>query len=166
MAIFQNDPGVYNRLDWGILKNGWTSLYWSLAVLENDLTWLEREHYAIVDFDCKSWTNLKEMHLQLKQKLHFPDYYGENAAALNDCLSELEIPGTGLVVVFRHSDNIDSEQMLLLLDIFARASRWHLLFGNRVMVLAQVDNPDFEIGPVGGTPVMWNMAEWLDSDRH
>jgi len=166
MAIFQNDPDVWKRLDWAILKNGWTSLYWNVTILENDLKWFEKELYTIADFDCRTWTTLKEMHRQLKQALDFPDYYGENAAALNDCLSELEIPGTGLVVVFRHLDNMNPEQIQSLLDLFARASRWHLLFGKRLMVLAQVDNADFEVAPVGACSVMWNMAEWLDSDRH
>ena len=166
MAIFQNDPDVWKRLDWAILKNGWTSLYWNIAVLENDLTWLEREQYAIVGFDCSTWTSGKVMHQQLRQKLGFPDYYGENLAALNDCLSELEIRESGLVVVFRHLDSIDTNQIQLLLDSFAHASRWHLLFGNRLMVLAQVDNADFKAAPVGACSIMWNMSEWLDSDRH
>ena len=165
MAIFQNDLNTYKRLDWAILKNGWTSLYFKMSVLENDLKWFEKEHYTIADFDCRTWTDKNAMHQQFKQIFHFPEYYGENAAALNDCLSELEIPGTGLIVVFRHLDNIDAAQVHLLLDNFATNSRWHMLFGKRLMVLAQVDNPGFETSPVGASRAMWNMAEWMDSDR-
>lgn len=29
-----------------------------------------------------------EIHAQLKEKLHLPDYYGNNLDALNDCLGE------------------------------------------------------------------------------
>ena len=93
MATFQNDPDEWQRLDWSILKNGWTSLYWKVETLNNDLEWFTKENYSIVDFDCSNWADEKEMHNQLKQKLNFPDYYGQNFDALNDCLSDLDIFG-------------------------------------------------------------------------
>ncbi len=165
MAIFQNNPDEWQRLDWSILQNGWTSLYWKQEILETDLTWFKSEHYSVVDFDCKTWTGENEMHKQLKNKLIFPDYYGENWDALNDCLSHLEITNTGQIVVLRHLDSCDIKRVHTLLDIFARTSRLQMLFGKRLIVLAQVDNPNYQIDQVGATPVMWNGAEWLDSNR-
>lgn len=165
MATFQNNPDEWQRLDWSILQNGWTSLYWKQEILETDLTWLKSEHYSIADFDCQTWTGENEMHKQLKDKLIFPDYYGENWDALNDCLSDLEIKNAGQIVVFRHLDNLDTKRAHTLLDIFASNSRRQMLFGKRLIVLAQVDNPNYHIGQVGATPVMWNQAEWLSSNR-
>lgn len=165
MAIFQNNPDERQRLDWSILQNGWTSLYWKKEILETDLTWFKCENYSIVDFDCKKWTSENEMHKQLRSKLIFPDYYGENWDALNDCLSDFEISDTGQIVVFRHLDNFDINRVHTLLDIFARNSRLQMLFGKRLIVLAQVDNANYQIDYVGATPVMWNGAEWLDSNR-
>jgi hypothetical protein len=37
MATFQNNPYEWQRLDWSILQNGWTSLYWKNEILEKDL---------------------------------------------------------------------------------------------------------------------------------
>ncbi|MCK6640036.1 MAG: barstar family protein [Bacteroidia bacterium] len=165
MATFQNNPDEWQRLDWSILQNGWTSLYWKQEILETDLTWFKSEHYSIADLDCQTWTGENEMHKQLKDKLIFPDYYGENWDALNDCLSDLEIKNAGQIVVFRHLDNLDTKQAHTLLDIFASNSRRQMLFGKRLIVLAQVDNPNYHIGQVGATPVMWNQAEWLSSNR-
>ncbi|MEZ4800277.1 MAG: barstar family protein [Flavobacteriales bacterium] len=165
MATFQNNPEEWQRLDWSILQNGWTSLYWKNEVLEADITWFKNENYSIVDFDCKHWTDEDEMHRHLKNKLSFHDYYGENWDALNDCLSDLEIISTGQVVVFRHLDNFDTERVHTLLNIFANNSRLHMLFGSRLIVLAQVDNPNYKIDQVGATPVKWNGAEWLDKNR-
>ena len=165
MAIFQNNPDEWQRLDWSILQNGWTSLYWKKEILETDLAWFKSEKYSIVDFDCKIWENEDRMHKLLKEKLLFPDYYGENWDALNDCLSDMEISDTGQIVVFRHLDNFDKSCVQKLLDIFARNSRLQMLFGKRLLVLAQVDNPNYQIDQVGATPVIWNGAEWLDSNR-
>jgi RNAse (barnase) inhibitor barstar len=165
MATFNDIEEVFHRLDWSILQNGWISLYWKKSILAKDLEWFEKENYKIVDFDCKLWTDIAEMHGQLKQKLNFPDYYGKNFDALNDCLSDIEINGTGQIVVFNHLDSIDIKTIQILLDVFADNSRKHILFGERLIVLAQVDSPDFKIDPVGSTTVSWNKQEWLDSKR-
>ncbi|MFZ4456694.1 MAG: barstar family protein [Bacteroidales bacterium] len=165
MTIFQNNPDEWQRLDWSILQNGCTSLYWKLKILEKDLAWFKKEKYSIVDFDCKTWSDENEMHKQLKHKLNFPDYYGENFDALNDCLSELEILNVGQIVTFRHLDSLDPKRVHILLDVFANNSRRQMLFGKRLIVLAQVDNPNYQIEQVGATPVMWNGAEWLNSNR-
>lgn len=165
--------GVFKRngrtdpegLDWYILQNGWTSLYWQTRILDEDLMWLENVNYVIIDFDCRNWKNDKIMHSQLKEKFEFPDYYGENFNALSDCLSDLNIIKTGLVVVFRHLDNINKLTAHAILDIFANNARYHMLFGNRIITLAQVNDPNYEIDPVGQIPVTWNGQEWLNSKR-
>ena len=53
--------------------------------------------------DGSQYSSPKELHLALKRMLSLPDYYGFNADALNDCLSErresvnlwIFDPGTG-----------------------------------------------------------------------
>jgi RNAse (barnase) inhibitor barstar len=160
MAVFKNRPEEWQRLDWQILQNGWTSLYWQQAVLEKDLNWFRKEKYRIVDFNCTNWTNPSLVHKDLKKQLEFPDYYGENLDALNDCLSDLEINETGTVIVFRHFQTIDTDFAHGILDIFARNSRLHNLFGNRLITLVQVDDPKYKIKPVGCSAVLWNGAEW------
>src|SRR5678809_1679452 len=86
-------------------------------------------------------------------------YYGENLDALNDCLSDIEINEPGLVIVFRHFQIVDKDIAHSLLDIFARNSRLHNLFGKRLLTLVQVDNPNYQIDPVGSSSVLWNGAE-------
>lgn len=165
MTTFQNNPDEWQRLDWSILQNGWASLYWKNDILQEDIEWFKKENYAVVDFDCKTWTDENKMHKQLKQKLRFPNYCGENFNALNDCLSDLEIVDAGQIVVFRHLDNCDIKLAHILLNVFANNSRLQMLFGKRLIVLAQVDNPNYQLDEVGATPVLWNGAECLNSNR-
>ena len=42
--------------------------------------------------DGSRYTTPREMHLALKRMLSLPEYYGLNADALNDCLSERREP--------------------------------------------------------------------------
>jgi RNAse (barnase) inhibitor barstar len=165
MAVFENNPDEWQRLDWQILQNGWTSLYWQQSILNKDLDWFKKEKYNIVDFDCTKWTDDNQIHKDLKKQLYFPDYYGENLNALNDCLSDLEINETGLVICFRHFQIVDKDLAHSLLDVFARNSRLQSLFGKRLLTLVQIDNPKYEINAVGSYEVLWNSAEWLNSKR-
>jgi RNAse (barnase) inhibitor barstar len=165
MAVFESNPDEWQRLDWQILQNGWTSLYWQEYILNNDLDWFKKEKYNIIDFNCTKWTDTNQIHKDLKKQLDFPDYYGENLSALNDCLSDVEINEPGLVTVFRHFHIVHKDVAHSLLDIFARNSRLHNLFGKRLLTLVQVDNPNYQIDPIGSSSVVWNGAEWLDSKR-
>jgi RNAse (barnase) inhibitor barstar len=165
MAIFQNNPDQWQRLDYSILQNGWISLYWQRDVLDNDISWFEKEKFKIIDLDCTKWLDTKTIHKDLKKYFDFPDYYGENLAALNDCLSDLEINDQGFIVVFRNFQSVDKDLTHKLLDIFANNSRQHILFGEKLLTLVQVDDPNYQIEPVGSCPVLWNGAEWLNSKR-
>ena len=44
----------------------------------------------MIDGSC--YASPRDMHLALKRMLSLPDYYGLNADALNDCLSERTVP--------------------------------------------------------------------------
>lgn len=165
MTVFKENDSEIQRLDFCLLRDSVISLYWKKEILENDLKWFENENYEIISFDCKSWINEFEMHKQLKQNLHFPDYYGMNLNALDDCLSDFKIIKTGQIIVFEHLDSIDQRVLHDLLDVFATNSRQKLLFGKRLIILAQVDDPNLEIDPVGAFTVLWNGHEWLNSKR-
>ena len=52
-----------------------------------------------------------------------------------------------------------------LADIFASSSRYHALFGRRLIMMLQVDECSFHLPPVGACPVIWNRKEFLDKSR-
>ena len=46
----------------------------------------------IVSFCEHDFASAQQMHAFLRQQLGFPDYYGENMAALADCLGDISEP--------------------------------------------------------------------------
>lgn len=56
-----------------------------------------------VVLNAQCMENRKEAHAYLKEKLNFPDYYGNNLDALYDCLTDL----TDTEVVFENVDIVE-----------------------------------------------------------
>jgi glycosyltransferase involved in cell wall biosynthesis len=82
-------------------------------------------------------------------------------------LGDLEIPkDSGQIILFRHFDFINKEQARIILEIFSINARSQMLFGNKLIILVQVDNPNFKLNSTGETFVHWNGSEWLNSNRN
>jgi RNAse (barnase) inhibitor barstar len=169
MAAFRNEPDTWGRIDWLLMQNGPVSLYWREAYLDEDLRWLKEHGYRVDSFDASAWNSEVQMHRDFARTLAFPEYYGLNLDALNDCLSDLEIADeSGRVVVLRHFDtfaNRISNVAWTVLDILANRSRTFMLYGLRFVVVVQSDDATINLSPVGASTVNWNHREWLNRDR-
>ena len=99
------------------------------------------------------------------KQLKLPDYYGSNFDALHECLQDLDIKETGLVIVLVHFDAWDPGKGRVLIEIIDRASRFHLLLGERIILLIQVDDPNTTFDPIKSTSPIWNRREWFIKDR-
>jgi len=177
MPAFTTDESGAQRLDWAILRDGGVHLYRRPEILNEDRDWLESNGYRLISFDCAEWGSAAEMHRSLKEKLSFPDYYGNNLDALDECVcDDHAIPNSGgLVLVLNHYDqfvkSVDggkpSEEGVAgaVLDAFARAIRHQMLFGKRLMLLVQSDDPLTDFGALGGVRATWNSREWLNKNR-
>ncbi|MBL0128649.1 MAG: barstar family protein [Flavobacteriales bacterium] len=121
-----------------------------------------------MEFDTDGWTE-QTAHEALAIGLGFPDYYGRNLDAFNDCLGDLYSADThGLVVVFQHFDEFTRNEPSFcwgLLNVIAHVSRHWLLSGQRLIGIVQSDDPHLRYDPVGGSTPFWNGAEWLDASR-
>ena len=133
MATF-SDADV-GHLDHQLLQNGPITSYFDRRILAEDLRWLREHRYHINTFDAGSWSSKEVAFDELAARLEFPDDFGRNLDALNDCLSELPIPmDSGRVVVFERFDQLSvrtPEWAWSFLDICASQSRRHLLFGKK-----------------------------------
>lgn len=174
MVHFDATDGAL-QLDFVLLSNGPVSLFWDLAVLDTACATLASLGYRVVRLDAGSWVDVVDMHDGVARALCFPDYYGRNLDAFNDCLFDvasgdygMPAHATGLVLVIAGFDAfaaLDPAAAHTLVDIYADKSRYAMLFGRRMLCLLQSDDARIVVPPVGASSVAWNPAEWLNSQR-
>tara|TARA_R110002074_G_scaffold226957_2_gene398542 strand:- start:1960 stop:2460 length:501 start_codon:yes stop_codon:yes gene_type:complete len=151
-----------------ILKDGPICKYFKNGILDEDIIWFSNNNFEIIEMNCRNW-NRKNAHQKLKIALNFPDYYGENLDAFNDCLGDLfNKKYKGLILVFRNFDNFVEEDGKFaegILDNIADESRIWLVTGQKLIGLVQSNNPDLNFPKLGGISPSWNSSEWFDADR-
>jgi RNAse (barnase) inhibitor barstar len=169
VAPFKNDPEEWQRLDWQLLQNSSVILYFSPSVLERDTAWFENHDYRVLSLDTGPCSSSEDLLVALAGLLSFPHYFGRNLNAFDDCLSDVEMPEEGgLVLVLRNFHAFAKAfpaAAHALLDISASNTRRFLLTGRRFLVLVHSADPRLTFEPVGSTAVTWNPQEWLDSKR-
>jgi len=166
-----------------MLRDGGVYLYWRQEILADDVDWLKSNGYRIIFFEATEWQSATDwasenlMHESLKAQLSFPNYYGKNLDALDECmLDDLVVPDSGgLALVLNHYDRFFKPALNrasdergtaeVVLSIFAKAVRYHMLFGRRLLVLVQSDDPKIEFGRLGAVTAWWNHREWLNKNR-
>jgi hypothetical protein len=181
MALFTNSPDDWQRLDWQILRDGGIALYWREEYLVADVGWLAAQNYEIYDFECERWDSEDDMYSDIGRVLRFSEWWGpkcgHNMDALAECLTDLPIREDGGAVLVFHKFNAyasGSGSALMhsgravaevLLDVLAGTCRFCLLNGSRFIVLVQTENPNIQIGQLGGVSPKWNRREWLNKNR-
>ena len=168
MASF--DENSAEQLDFGLFQNGWITQYYKRELLELHCTWLRAHGYNLHIMDCVEWDSKETALISIAEQLKFPNYFGRNLDALNDCLRDLEVPAEagGVAIIFLRYDTFASKVPELahtILNIFAGRARHFMLFGQRLAPIIQSDNPNLTFPPVGGERPIRNRTEWLNANR-
>jgi hypothetical protein len=158
-----------------LVKNGPVALFWRPELLAERTAWFAEHGYRIVRLDAGSWSTQAHFHRDIKAALDFPDYYGHNLDAFDDCMRDVASgeygaspDATGTVLVFTGYDTFAGREpraAQVILDIIANGARWATLLGHRLLCLVQSNDPHIAFEPVGATPVLWNPAEWQENLR-
>lgn len=175
MAIFPEYE--QNALDFVVLREGGITKYLRHAYLTEDIAWLEQAGYKVVRLACEEWSSEHDMHMSLFSALSFPDYYGMNMNALDEVITEIDVPQIGgIVLVLLSYDQfangpgrlLEESQYCLaqvFLDILSRASHEFLLTGRRFLTIVQSSDPWLDFPKLGGHAPGWNSREWLNRNR-
>ena len=175
VATWDADAETTHPVDFRLVHNTFVTMFWRSSLLEETVGWLRSHAYDVVELDASSWASDADMYDDVALGLNFPDYFGRNLDALNDCMRDVASgdygwrpDATGLVIVLRAFDTfatVDRKTAQTMLDILADRARCAILIGHRIICLVQSNDPQLTFDPVGAMPVLWNDAEWLNSKR-
>jgi len=171
MAIWDR----FDAVDYRLVRNTFVTMFWKRSILDDTVRWLAEHDYDVVTLDAGSWNSARDMYRDVAEALDFPDYFGQNLDALNDCMRDVvsgdygwRKDARGLVLVltgFEMFAALERRTAQVMLDIFADRARSASLTGTRLICLIQSNDPRLRFEPVGAMPVMWNDAEWLNTRR-
>jgi hypothetical protein len=156
--------------------NTFVTLFWRKRLLIQATERLEDRGFRVIRFEAGQWNTERDMHRAVAAALDFPDYYGHNLDALNDCLGDVacygsygDAPeGSGLVLSFTDYDRFATtcpKAAQVVLDIIADQARQAAVLRRRLICLVQSNDPQIRFEPVGAMPVLWNNDEVLDARR-
>ncbi|MFF3174693.1 barstar family protein [Streptomyces sp. NPDC057900] len=158
------------------MDNTFVTLFRRRQLLTDAEQRLEEQGFRVVHLAAGEWTHERDMHRAFAAALRFPDYYGHNLDALNDCLGDVACygpyddspEGTGLVLSITDYDRFTAarpETARTVLDIAATQARRAAVLRRRFFCLLHSNDPDIRFDPVGAVPVLWNRDEWAAAGR-
>lgn len=163
MPSFDLDANLSKDRAYRLAVNGPVSITHKQAVLDETLAWLTDYGYVVHRLNAAAWTTQADFHRDIKAALDFPDYYGHNLDAFNDCMRDVahyeygtSRDATGTILAFTGYDAFTAHEpraAQVILDILANTARTAMLVGHRMLFLLQSNDPNLTFTPVGGTPV-------------
>ncbi|WP_394437710.1 barstar family protein [Streptomyces sp. SGAir0957] len=173
-----NAPDAAGRDSLGVdfMLNSFVTLFWRRRLLDASVERLRLRGFRTIQMSADQWATEKDMHRAFAEALSFPDYYGRNLDAFNDCLGDVacyggydDAPeGAGLVLALTDYDHFAAacpQTAHVVLDIVADQARRASVLRRRLICLVHSKDPDIAFEPVGAMPVLWNSDEWADSNR-
>jgi RNAse (barnase) inhibitor barstar len=149
-----------------LLLNGSVKLFWSNEILDKFITEISREGFDIYTLDCTEW-DIDNYHNDLASILDFPQYYGKNLDAFNDCLSDMVPKEIGIVLVFKNYDLFaqkEPEEANHILDI-VQINSWRFLIEDiKLLTFVQSNDATIDFPDLGGMSAEWNNEEWFNKD--
>lgn len=144
VPAFSNDDVLGNRLDFEIARDGFVRSLRG-AVVRDAVTWLQREGYRVIEMDAGGWRDERQMLVTFAEALSFPNHFGLNLDALNDCMSDVaeadygwDPSETGLVLVLHGFDRFVERRPRTaghVNEILKGQGHYAALFGNRVLTI-------------------------------
>ncbi len=147
------------------MQNGAVTLFRDRVEFDYAVSWLTNREYVMHAIEA---TNVASFVPQMSHALDFPIQYGRkwngNLDALNDRVGDIAFDSVaGVGFAFDNYDQLASDDYRLAhstLDIIAWNSRFHLLFGHRLLALVLSDDPNLQFESLGAQDARWNNIRW------
>ncbi|MAX35830.1 barstar family protein [Gimesia sp.] len=156
------------ELDYQILADGPVTKYYSIELLDQHQNWFSEHGYQIYCFDAKTWYSRDNFYSDIHDGFEFPEYFGRNWDAFNDCISDMVSENGKVLVVIKNFDRWHQEDLssaMLFLNYMVHQTYQFLLEGKRWITLIQSNTPSLDVSDAGAMPVYWNRKEWMNKDR-
>jgi hypothetical protein len=115
VAAWTADAETTHPVDFRLVQNTFVTMFGRSSLLDETIEWMRSHAYDVVEFDAASWASDTEMLDDMAAGLSFPDYFGRNLNALNNCMSDVasceygwHADATGLVIVLKAFDAFTS----------------------------------------------------------
>jgi hypothetical protein len=160
-----------DSIDFELLRHGATTLFRRPALFNAAVDELSALGYSVHRIDARARVPFVA---GLTEALRFLENFGYtpwtgNLNALNDAFREVLFGDhRGVAFAFHGLDalhRVEPDLAQGTLDILEASARDHMLFGHRLLAVVQSDDPDLNLGSLGGRGVIWNRREWLTADR-
>ncbi|MBS0297608.1 MAG: barstar family protein [Proteobacteria bacterium] len=169
--MFSNEADLL-RADWPLLQNGATNLFWNPSLWREAQESLRTLGYEVAEISCREGRNTFCHKMSAVLRWHAQFGYSPwdgNLNALNDGVRGYPFgPSRRAALAFDGFDALaeaDPEWAQIVLDILEASARDQLLWGRTLIMLVQVDDPDFDGGTLGGRSAQWNRKEWFRAAR-
>lgn len=98
---------------------------------------------GVVRLDAGAWADRDAMLAAIGFALEFPDYYGVNWDALEECLFDLSWWSGPVQLLIEHADTLTTEDLVTLADVWGEAAAaWKELDRSCVLLLSGEGLPD------------------------
>ncbi|MGI3784200.1 MAG: barstar family protein [Janthinobacterium lividum] len=164
MVAFELDADRTHPLDFLLLQNGPINLVLPqrLHILADQLAALG---YKVIHLPAANWSDDADLFQSIATHLHFPDYFGHNYPALDECLSDFAhgdfgwtpTADRGVIVAvhdFEQFSYLANYAAGRLLSYAVDSARYGALFGHRLLWLVEATT-NFHPQPVGARTPLW-----------
>ena len=156
-------------VDWHLMQNGPITLFRDRPEFDFAASWLKTRNYDVHTIEAADVASfVAQMNNALQFPLRFGHEWNGNLDALNDGVGDITFDDkSGVAFAFVHYDRLASADYRFAhatLDIIAWNSRFHLLFGHRLMAFVYTEDAQLRFTALGAQDALWNNIRWAHSE--
>ena len=149
-----------------LVRDGCINLFYKTEVYLNTIEKLKNESIDIYVFDAIDWNKEENFYSSFSKGMNFPDYFGNNLDAINDCLGDLINKNIAICISNYENFMIKCQKQANILPKIILTNCWEAILQENVMLmLIQTNNGSISFNDIKEFPPKWNQKEWLNKNH-